>query len=369
MNRQRIRSAYEKVRPDADARTRMLESILLEASEIPPAGKDETMKYKKIKPAVLAALIALAAAMTVTVFASEEISGWFQQYFVRRSENGLTVEQVAYLDDMEQSLQENQTHQGYDLKLKSVLSDNSTVYVTVGITAPSDVTKDALANLWGSDIDFYDENRKPCASWTMDVYDDLDGLENTVDLMFLMNPADWNSGDIWTLRIDSLKKMVHNVEYEQELLETKYAGQDNFMFTDEEAAKINQQITLAEGPWEFTIDLRTVEKEGMELITDPVAVQVRSGIKEDGTYVFDEVRITSVAVFPLSVTIQTDCDYAPDFTAGDRKIYAVMNDGTRIALLSNWGVGGKQHFSAESPIVLECVKYILLGDGTKIEIP
>ena len=369
MNRQRIRSAYENIRPNADARTRMLETILLEASEIPPAGKDETMKYRKIKPAVWAALIALAAAMTVTVFAAEEISGWFQQYFARRSENGLTAEQVAYLNDMEQCVQENQIHQGYDLKLKSVLSDNSTVYVTVGITAPSDITKDALTNLWGSDIDFYDENKKPCASWTMEVYDDPDGLENTVDLMFLMNPADWNSGDVWTLRIDTLKKLVHNEEYERELLETKYAGQENFMFTDEEAAKIHQQVILAEGPWEFTIDLSAAENEAMELITDPVAVQVRSGIKEDGTYVFDEVHITSVVVFPLSVTIQTDCDYAPDFTAGDRKIYAVMNDGSRIALLSNWGVGGKQHFSAESPIVLDSVDYILLGDGTKIPAP
>ena len=74
-------------------------------------------------------------------------------------------------------------------------------------------------------------------------------------------------------------------------------------------------------------------------------------------------------ITPLAATIQTDTDYAPDLTAGDRKIYAVMKDGTKIALISNWGVGGKQHFNAEAPVILENVDYILLGDGTKVKTP
>ena len=46
-----------------------------------------------------------------------------------------------------------------------------------------------------------------------------------------------------------------------------------------------------------------------------------------------------------------------------------MKDGTRIALISNWGVDGKQHFNAETPIILEDVAYILLGDGAKLAKP
>ena len=369
MNRQKLRKAYENIRPDETARMRMLQNILSEASEIPPAGKDDTMNYKKMRPAIWAALIALIAAMTVTVFASEEISGWFKQYFTRNAENGLSVEQIEYLDENEQIVNENQAHGGYDLKMKAVLSDTNTIYVTIGITAPSGITEADLKNLWASDIDFYDENEKPCASWTMNVHDDRDSLENTADLVFEVNPADWNSGSIWTLHIDRMGKLLYDEEYERKLLETKYAGQENFMFTDDEAAQIYRQIILAEGPWEFTFDLSEVENESIELITEPATAQVRCGIKEDGTYQLETVRITSIVISPLAATIQTDTDYAPDLTAGDRKIYAVMKDGTKIALISNWGVGGKQHFNAEAPVILENVDYILLGDGTKVKTP
>lgn len=369
MNRQKMKMAFEGVRPDDKTRARMLEHILSDASEIPPAGKDNKMTHKKLSPVACAALIALVGAMTVTAFASGIISGWFQQYFARNAENGLNAEQIEYLDENEQIVDENQTHAGYDLKMKSVLSDGNMLYVTIGICAPSDVTEEDLKNLWGSDIDFYDENRKPCAAWTMNFYDDGDGLENTAYLVFEINPADWNSGNIWTLRIDTLKKLFYDEAYERKLLETKYAGQENFMFTDEEAARIHQQITLAEGPWEFTIDLSKVEKDVIELITEPVSVQVRCGVKKDGTYLLEKVYVTSLEISPLAATIRTDTDYAPDLTAGDRRIYAVMKDETRIALLSNWGVGGMQHFYAEAPIILEAVDHVLLGDGTKILAP
>lgn len=369
MNRQKLKKAYENICPDEQTRERMLQSILLKASAIPPGGKDDTMKQKRMTPMGLVALVALVSAMTVTVFASDLIHSWFRQYFARNIENGLNAEQIEYLDENEQILGENQTYGGYDLKMKSVLSDGSTVYVTIGISAPNDVAEEDLRNLWGSDIDFYDENRRPCAAWTMNFFDDGDGFENTADLVFEMNPADWNSGNIWTLRIDSLRKLVHNEEFERMLLETKYAGQEDFMFTDEEAAQIHQQFTLAEGPWEFTFDLSKVETDVLELVTGPVAVQVCRGIKEDGTYLFDEVCITSIEISPLAATIQSDTDYAPDFTGGNRGIYAVMKDGTSIALLSNWGVGGKQHFNAEAPIILEDLDHILFGDGTKFMAP
>lgn len=101
----------------------------------------------------------------------------------------------------------------------------------------------------------------------------------------------------------------------------------------------------------------------------PVDVQVFRGYQEDGTQSFDEVQITSFILSPLTATIQTDADYPPNFTSNDRTIYVVMHDGSRIALLLNWGVGGKQHFNAESPIMLENVDYVLLANDTKIMVP
>lgn len=58
MNRQKVQRAYENIRPDEEARARMLENIL-RSSEIPPAGKDDSMKRKKMKPLVIAAVICL----------------------------------------------------------------------------------------------------------------------------------------------------------------------------------------------------------------------------------------------------------------------------------------------------------------------
>lgn len=368
MKRRSVRRAYENIRPDEAARERMLRNIL-DSSEIPPAGKDDTMKHKKMRPAVLAAVIALIAAMTVTAFATEEISGWFRQYFSRNSDNGLTSGQIEYLEENEQIIDESQSHNGYDLKLKSVLSDGYTVYATVGLTAPEDVTFEELKKLWGSSIDFYDENKKPCSSWMMDVCDDKDGLENTVDLVFEVTPAEWNSGSVLTIRVNALERMFYDAEYEQELLDTKYAGQDNIMLTDEEAARVHQKILMAEGPWEFTVDLSTVETQILELITEPVTVQTSYGFKEDGTDLYEEVAVTSLILSPLSATIQTDADYAPDFTTGGRKVYVVMTDGSSIELIPNWGGDGKQYFNVKSPIILEDVDHVLLADGTKFMAP
>ena len=107
----------------------------------------------------------------------------------------------------------------------------------------------------------------------------------------------------------------------------------------------------------------------MELITEPVTVQTSYGFTEDGTDLFEEVKVTSFIISPLSATIQTDCNYAPDFTTGDRKVYAVMTDGSRIELIPNYGGGGAQRFNVESPIILEDLDYVLLADGTKFMAP
>ena len=317
---------------------------------------------------LIAAVIALMA-IAVTAFASEQIAGWFKQYFAGNSEAPLTPGQIQFIEENEQIIAETQKHNGYSLELKSVLSDGYTVYATIGLTAPADVTHEDLKKLWGSDIDFYDQNQKPCFSWMMDVRDDMDGLENTADLFFEMTPAEWTSGTVLTIRIKSLEKYIFNADYEQELLETKYAGQENIMFTDEESAKIHQLVTLAEGPWKFTIDLGEVKTEVLELVAEPIVVQTCYGFKEDGTDLFEEVNITSFVLSPLSATIQTDCDYAPDFTAGGRKVYAIMTDGSRIELVPNFGGGGAQRFRTESPIILENVDHVLLSDGTKLMAP
>ena len=318
--------------------------------------------------ALIAAVIALMA-VTLTAFAAEEIAGWFRQYFDKQAEAPLTPGQIEFIEENEQVIAETQTHNGWSLELKSVMCDSNAVYAIVGITAPADVTEEEMRSLW-PDMDFYDKDRKPVGSWGVKLHIGMDGNERSADLVFELNPADWNSGNAWTLRVNRLSKMVHDREYEQELLDTKYAGRDNIMFTDEEAAKIRQQVILAEGPWEFAIDLNQTNNAELEMITEPVTAQTCYGYKPDGTEVLEKVQITSFLLSPLSATIKAESTGALDFIYyADQHIYVVLSNGSRIELLPNWGTVGEQHLAAESPIVLDEVDYVLLADGTKIMVP
>ncbi len=58
MKRRSVVKAYEPIRPDSEARERMLRNILL-SSEIPPAGKDERIMRKNMKPLIIAAMVGL----------------------------------------------------------------------------------------------------------------------------------------------------------------------------------------------------------------------------------------------------------------------------------------------------------------------
>ena len=351
------------------------EKILYAMNDIDTAflneAREETVpahRHGRKLVALIAAVIALMA-VTATAFAAEEIAGWFGQYFDKKAEAPLTPGQIEFIEENEQVIAETQEHSGWSMELKSVLSDSNTVYAIVGITAPADVTEEDLRSLW-PDMDFYDKDRKPVGSWGVKLHIGMDGNERTADLVFELNPADWNSGNTWTLRVNRLSKLVYDREYEQELLDTKYAGQVNIMFTDEEAAKIHQQVILAEGPWEFAIDLSQTSDDELEMITVPVTAQTCCGYKPDGTEVLEKVQITSFILRPLSATIKAESTGGLDFTYNaDQHIYVVMRNGSRIELLPNWGAVGEQHLGAESPIILDEVDHVLLADGTKLMVP
>ena len=69
MKRRSVVSAFDKIRPDEEAKNRMLQNILSESSEIPPAGKDNNMKSRKLWRFMLVAALFAALAGTVGVAA------------------------------------------------------------------------------------------------------------------------------------------------------------------------------------------------------------------------------------------------------------------------------------------------------------
>ena len=308
---------------------------------------------------------AVIVTLTVTAFAADNIAGWFRQYFEKQTQEPLTPSQIEFIEENEQVIAKTQKHNGYSLELKSVIADKEVVYVTIGLTAPEGTTHADLAAISTIGVDLYDSSNSPGAAYSLAFHDDMDGLENTIDMVLDMKLADWNEGSKWTLRIDSLSKEIYDEEYEQELRGTKYAGQTDFMFTDEEMNKMYQFVTLAEGPWKFDIDLSNANNGELELITTPVAAQSYYRFEP-----YEVIPITSFILRPLSATIKADTEWVPSFCDNvDNLIYVVMKDGSQVKLLSQWGTTGMEHLNAESPIVLDEVDHILLADGTKIMVP
>lgn len=75
MKRRSVQRAYQNIRPDEEAKDRMLRNILL-SSEISPAGKDERKMRKKMKPMVLVAIIAAAIMLmgcAVVIFGLQDL--------------------------------------------------------------------------------------------------------------------------------------------------------------------------------------------------------------------------------------------------------------------------------------------------------
>ena len=63
-------------------------------------------------------------------------------------------------------------------------------------------------------------------------------------------------------------------------------------------------------------------------------------------------------------------DIAPDFlTVGDRCVYVIMKDGSRVAFQGDNASSGVQNLQAESSIDLSQVASVIMPDGTELQVP
>lgn len=333
---------------------------------------------------LVAAIVSLLA---VTASAAEYVGSWFTKYFSDHSEAALSTEQVAYIEENEQVLNESQTVDGWTVELKSAMNDERIAYIIVGIEAPQDVNltptvEDGCATSWfgaGNTIfpdgaDLITNSEGPwLGSFSTYWEEDGDGLANTKNIMIQIEPyfedghKDPFASDVeWYIHIDNIVGKYENTEYHQELMNGKYQNQSNIMFTDEETEQLYSEVVLAEGTWDFNVTFNGGDRE-IELINEPVTVTACVGIKMDGTDVFGDTTITSFVLRSLSASIWIeDTSYAPDFPNG---IYVVMKDGSRVQLNTSSGSPGEVEMLAETPIILDNVDYVLLGEGTKLPMP
>lgn len=256
-----------------------------------------TMKQERKQSRILAraALIAAALAlMVVTVSASETVQNWFVNFFAAINRNGLTTEQVEYIEENAQSILDSQTHNGWTVELNSAIRDEKTAYIIFHIEGPENVDlsqwMDDAGKLHGQILfgnsgmpaylrglekffDF-DENVEH-GGWGYHWMDDGDGKAYTEHLVFHLEPQTMHENldpfgedTVYHFRFQDIVWYWRDLEYEQELLAGKYAGKEVHQFTDEENRKLNRWETLAEGVWEFEItfgQLEFVEGAALEI--------------------------------------------------------------------------------------------------------
>lgn len=360
-------------------------------------------------PILLAAVIAIVA-LTLTAFASETFSGSFLAYFEKKNEVPLTAEQILYIQENEQLIEETHEENGWTVALRSAITDGEKAYIIIGITAPESISLeqrvvDDSVKDWFWPGNGFDNLITPSIvsqsiddnyyyQFSMSLEEDGDGLPNTKNIVITLNLQKFHPEQPCTLEepfgpdIDfaiHIEDIVHeyeNEEYRKELMNGNYAGQTDIMFTPEESEKLKIVDTLVDGTWDFTVNFGD-QTEGIELLSAPIQVQAdifRQASHQDAgrisTYRFfrEYITVTSVVLRPLTVTLfYEDCNGGPTFhwfetESGASR--AVMKDGSTV-ILRDYGASGRggKVLEAESPIVPEQVDHILLADGTKIMVP
>ena len=354
-------------------------------------------------------LIAAVVALTLLLVgcAVAYANGWLQMVFTARSEQPLSGEQIEYIQNNEQTMEQTQTMDDWTIDLKSTISDGQTSYLVFRITAPESMDLEqylhsptqgnkrlSMGNYSASrkagysyvvaSIGTVDPQKNYCYNEHGTWHSDGDGKANTI-LFFLtiscekldsskpMLLEDPFGKDIsFRIRLMGLTLEYENTALAQEI-DKKYAGQE-YLIDGQEAAGLFLSDILTDEEWNFDVTF-TPDNQFIELINQPISVQTKvlryADEKQwDTTESQEEMQITSFRVTPFGARIT----YAPNPGAAafsptlsedaGHGIYAIMKDGSRIKL--NAAGMEPTALTAESPIILSQLDYVLLEDGTKL---
>ena len=288
-------------------------------------------------------LAALIVTLTLSAFATEEISNWFMEYFSRYTE--LTENQIAFIEENTTDISQSQTWSGYTVEVDSAFSDGSYSIIKLKLIAPEGVNLDAVNYFPGNDSPLVPTGEGHLTGWNggWGCYVD-DAAPNMAEITCTIREGIDNRTN-WILRIEDLYGT-----YEENI------GTENYRQWTE---------LVAEGVWEFTIVFSDDGYQEIELIKEPIPGQVNIGLNKDS---YHDVMITSFKLRAMSAEISYEY-VVPVHGAGDfDPIFVVMKNGDEIMLLPKSGspVNCTYHFAA--PIILSDADYVRMPDGTKLPI-
>ena len=253
---------------------------------------------------------------------------------------------------------------GWSMELKSIQSDGNNATILLSVTAPEgvDLTQHngypislRAGNRWGFFEMISEGNGNVGGGYGSQ--EDGDGKNNTQNVILTYSAGGdhlqsgekpFSSGKVWKIWWEDIYANYLNEE------------------TDEP-----EEFLLAQGTWSFDVVFEDVVMEELELITDPLPSRVAYGWDMQGNDVYQDTIITSFILRPMSASIICDLeDIAPDFlTVGDRCVYVIMKDGSRVAFQGDNASSGVQNLQAESSIDLSQVASVIMPDGTELQVP
>ena len=377
-----------------------------------PVSADNNIKQDKHnkllrRPFLVAAIIGLMLLLMGCAVAY--VSGWFTELFAARSDTPLTDGQVAFIQENEHVIMETQSHQGWNVELRSTITDGNTGYILFGITAPADIDLEAFYENRNADRDapyitpgnysmraghravviastgFSDEEMN--FYWNEHGYweADNDGIPNTLNYvvelrceklypnkeLLLIEP--FGSDITFQARFFGF-----TLEYEDEKIresvEAKMAQQGDSLIGGEELQGLHKSQELVDGEWIFDVTFTDTTAQNLELVAQPVTVDAWVHRKIDnGTMFYDtthdieQIQISSFVLTPMGADViyNEEEDVIGVFLEwdGNRGVFVVMKDGSQIQLNSD-GTGYSWH--SELPIVLSDVDHVRLADGTQL---
>lgn len=253
---------------------------------------------------------------------------------------------------------------GYSIALKSVYSDGYNAVITLGIIAPEGVNlleHDGYpvslrsSNRWG----FFEQVSEGSGnvSGGYGVEDDGDGKANTQNVILSYSAG---SGQMRDEEKPFAEGKVWNIYW-----------QDIYGSYLNEKTNEPETYLIAEGTWSIDVVFKDVITEELELIREPIPSKAAYGWDLKGNDVYQDTMITSFVLRPMSASIICDMEHAaPDFlTIGDRCVYVVMKDGSKIPFYGDSASSGIQNLQTETAIDLSQVISVLMPDGTEIKVP
>ncbi len=348
----------------------------------------------------------IAAAITLSLLlmgcAVAYSSGWFQRVFSARSNAPLSADQIQYLESNEQPVGQSQGDLGWNIELKSTISDGTVGYLVFQVAAPSGIDLEQYLNPPTAEAKHltpgnYSYGKK--AAYSMVIASigsisqeqnymyldsgswlpDDDGQPNTVlycmsircNKLYPEKPMELEQpfGKDISFRIRFMGVCLDYINTAvEESIDAQYAGQEYFI-DGEAVAGLFCADVLTDEEWDFEVTL-DADNQFAELINQPTTVQARVfyyADAEQSTAIAkqESISLCSFRVTPFGASVvfdlPPDTNGASIFPDSDSQIYAMMKDGSRIVLRDD-----RDKLLAQSPIVLSQLDYILLPDGTEL---